>query len=94
MAEIPMKVETKMMAFDESTATAPDRITGKKNIVAFRACALKTNTSDSYCHSSGTPGIKILNKRFLVTVKNVPGIHTFSIFHRVGNAWAAPNTER
>ena len=57
MSEIPMKVETKMMAFDESTATAPDRITGKKNIVAFRAGGLKNNTKDDYKHSSGTPGI-------------------------------------
>ena len=57
MAEIPMKVETKMMAFDESTATAPDRITGKRNIVAFRACSLQNNTYDNYRHSEGTPGI-------------------------------------
>ena len=57
MAEIPMKVETKMMAFDESTATAPDRITGKKNIVAFRARALQKNTDYDYSHNQGTPGI-------------------------------------
>ena len=58
-----MKVETKMMAFDDSTATAPDRITGQKNIVAFRVCALKDNTSTSYSHSLSTPGnfyIKII----------------------------------
>ena len=46
-----------MMAFDESTATAPDRITGKKNIVAFRACTLKKNTSNDHDHSCRTPGI-------------------------------------
>ena len=45
-----------MMAFDDSTATAPDRITGQKNIVAFRACALKNNTSPSHTHSDSTPG--------------------------------------
>ena len=57
MSEIPIKVETKMMAFDESTAIAPDRITDKKNIVAFRACSLKKNTGYDYSHKQGTPGI-------------------------------------
>ena len=52
-----MKVETKMMAFDESTATAPDRINGKKNIVAFRACTLKKNSSNDNSHSPSIPGI-------------------------------------
>ena len=51
-----MKVETKMMAFDDSTPTAPDRITGQKNIVAFRACALKNNTDCNHNHSESTPG--------------------------------------
>ena len=52
-----MAVETKMMALDKLTATAPDRRTGKKNIVAFRAYTVKKNASDDHNHSKGTPGI-------------------------------------
>ena len=54
MKTIPMKVETKVMAFVDSLSTAPDGTTGLYDIVAFRACALKT--SDSHNHSSSTPG--------------------------------------
>ena len=54
MKTIPMKVETKVMAFVDSLSTAPDGTTGLYDIVAFRACALKTN--DSHNHGSSTPG--------------------------------------
>ena len=56
MKNIPIKVETKKMAFDDSTPTAPDKITGQKNIVAFRACALKNETSGEYNHDLYTQG--------------------------------------
>ena len=54
MNTIPMKVETKVMAFVDSLSTAPDGITGVYDIVAFRACALKTG--DSHSHTQSNPG--------------------------------------
>ena len=36
-----MKVETRILAFSDSNATANDRVTGESSIVAFRATALK-----------------------------------------------------
>ena len=45
-----MKVETKTLAFTDSTAVANDRLTGETSIVAFRATVLKNgcggNASD------------------------------------------------
>ena len=50
MENIPMKVETKTLAFTDSTAVANDRLTGETSIVAFRATVLKNgcggNASD------------------------------------------------
>ena len=48
-----------MMAFDESTPTAPDILTGKKNIVAFRARGMESGRTDGTatrhdCSNSGT----------------------------------------
>ena len=60
MKTIPMKVETKMMAFEDSAATAPDRITGQKNIVAFRALSLKNGQSSYSTHNSSDQGFLLL----------------------------------
>ena len=57
MKTIPLKVETKMMAFEDSTATAPDRLTGLKNIVAFRARQVKSGTGGYSNHHHTDKGI-------------------------------------
>ena len=57
MKTIPIKVDTKMMAFEDSAATAPDRFTGQKNIVAFQACSLKNVTGSQTNHSCTRQGI-------------------------------------
>ena len=54
-----MKVKPKMMAFEDSTATAPDRLTGQKNIVAFRAVRLKKGNKYTSNHNSNEQGIKL-----------------------------------
>ena len=41
MKKIPMKVQTKMLAFSDSAAIANDRLSGETSIIAFRATALK-----------------------------------------------------
>ena len=51
-----MKVETKMMAFTDITATAPDKITGENSVVAFRACGLSSSN-----HSSSSSSSYLLN---------------------------------
>ena len=45
MENIPMKVETKTMAFTDPTAVANDRLTGETSIIAFRATALPSFTN-------------------------------------------------
>ena len=45
MENIPMKVETKTLAFTDPTAVANDRLTGKTSIIAFRATAKKNGES-------------------------------------------------
>ena len=52
-----MKVKPKMMAFEDSTATAPDRLTGQKNIVAFRAVNLKKGGGGTTNHQRDEKGI-------------------------------------
>ena len=47
------------MAFEDSTATAPDRLTGQKNIVAFRAVSLKNGTAGNTNHHYNEKGIKL-----------------------------------
>ena len=54
-----MKVKPKKMAFEDSTATAPDRLTGQKNIVAFRAVSLKKGNSSNSNHHHSQQGIKL-----------------------------------
>ena len=54
-----MKVKPKKMAFEDSTATAPDRLTGQKNIVAFRAVSLKKGDSGTTNHHYNEKGIKL-----------------------------------
>ena len=55
MENIPMKVETKTLAFTDPTAVTNDRITGETSIIAFRAKGLK-----SECKlSSVTKGIRL-----------------------------------
>jgi len=56
LKNIPLKVETKMMAFDESTPTAPDRLTGTKNIVAFRANGIESDGDNITSHSNWNQG--------------------------------------
>merc|ERR1712062_153609 len=46
MKNIPMKVETRILSFSDSHATANDRVTGESSFVAFRATALKNGFSD------------------------------------------------
>ena len=55
MKNIPMKVETRILAFSDSHATANDRVTGESSIVAFRATALKNGS----CNLN--PGISFSN---------------------------------
>ena len=74
MKTIPKNVETKMMAFNDSTATAPDKITGQKNIVAFRACGLK---NDSDYHLESKPGISYTEYVILY--------QTFKMMHSLEN---------
>lgn len=46
MKNIPIKVETKTLAFTDPTAVANDRITGETSIIAFRASALTNGFTD------------------------------------------------
>ena len=41
------------MALNDSTTTAPDKITGQKNIVAFRACGIENRSVDQFDISPG-----------------------------------------
>ena len=52
MKTIPMKVETKMMAFNDSTSDDG----GQKNVVAFRACSLKNGSVGLSKHSKSNKG--------------------------------------
>ena len=54
-----MKVETKLMAFEDSTATAPDRLNGQKNLVAFRAFNLRNGGTGTTDHQYSEKGIFI-----------------------------------
>ena len=83
MSNIPLKVKTKMMAFDDSTATAPDRLTGEKNIVAFRACGLKI-TDRNYNHSPSTPGISMI-LYFLLSIHNIFPVPWGAMDYSIGN---------
>ena len=56
MENIPMKVETRMLAFNDSIATANDRVTGETTIIAFRSTALKNGQGGSISYNN-TPGI-------------------------------------
>ena len=69
MKSIPMKVETKMMAFEDSAAAAPDRLTGQKNIVAFRALNLQNGQTGYSTHNSSDQGI-LLHVGILTLIKN------------------------
>ena len=57
MENLPIKVETKTIAFTDSVTIASDRITGDPCIIAFRATASKNGQSDNSKFSFGTPGI-------------------------------------
>ena len=57
MKNIPMKVETKTLAFTDPTAVANDRITGETSIIAFRATALKNGQGGNTSYSHVNPGI-------------------------------------
>ena len=51
MVNIPMKVQTKTLAFTDPTGVANDRFTGETSIIAFRATALKNGQSDNASYS-------------------------------------------
>ena len=55
MENIPMKVETKMLAFNDSIASATDRVTGETTIIAFRSTALKNGQGGTTSYND-TPG--------------------------------------
>ena len=57
MENIPMKVETKTLAFTDPTAVANDRLTGETSIIAFRATAMKNGNGGIASYSSSNPGI-------------------------------------
>ena len=56
MENIPMKVETKMLAFNDSIASATDRVTGETTIIAFRSAALKNGQSGTKTYDN-SPGM-------------------------------------
>ena len=57
MENIPMKVETKTLAFTDPTAVANDRLTGETSIIAFRAAANKNGPSGNANYDYNNPGI-------------------------------------
>ena len=57
MENIPVKVETKTLAFTDPTAVANDRLTGETSIIAFRATANKNGSLNNASYSSSNPGI-------------------------------------
>ena len=57
-----MKVDTKAMAFTDITATAPDKITGDKNIVAFRSYGLKNNPARHFLSEPGSFSLHKISK--------------------------------
>ena len=56
MVNIPMKVQTKTLAFTDPTGVANDRLTGETSVIAFRATALK-NGRQNASYSDSNPGI-------------------------------------
>ena len=54
---MPAQVETKCMAFTDSTATANDRITGETSIISFRATAKKNGVKGNAHYDPLKPGI-------------------------------------
>ena len=57
MVNIPMKVQTKTLAFTDPTGVANDRLTGETSIIAFRATVLKNGQSGNASYSRDNPGI-------------------------------------
>ena len=51
-----MKVETRMLAFNDSIASATDRVTGETTIIAFRSAALKNGQSGTKTYDN-SPGM-------------------------------------
>ena len=57
MENIPMKVETKTLAFTDPTAVANDRLTGETSIIAFRATADHPFVGANRGYDGRNPGI-------------------------------------
>ena len=57
------------MAFQDLAAAAPDRLTGRKGIVAFRACNLKNGETNYSTHTSSDQGI-LQHMGMLTLIKN------------------------
>jgi len=57
MVNIPMKVQTKTLAFTDPTAVANDSLTGETSVIAFRAKAIKNGQGGNANYSSDNPGI-------------------------------------
>ena len=55
MVNIPMKVQTKTLAFTDPTGVANDRLTGETSVIAFRVTANKNGNSGNVYYSG--PGI-------------------------------------
>ena len=60
MVNIPMKVQTKTLAFTDPTGVANDRLTGETSVIAFRATALKNVNNDDTRYNTNKPGICFL----------------------------------
>ena len=68
MENIPMKVETKMLAFNDSIATANDRVTGETTIIALWSTAIKNGkggTRDNSADVTIRKGAFFLDKLFV-----------------------------
>ena len=57
MVNIPMKVQTKTLAFTDPTGVANDRLTGETSVIAFRATAYKNGQYGNASYSDSNPGI-------------------------------------
>ena len=57
MENIPMKVETKTLAFTDPTAVANDRISGETSIIAFRATSVKNGQGGTVSYDHTKPGM-------------------------------------
>ena len=57
MENIPMKIETKTLAFTDPTAVANDRLTGETSIIAFRATAMINGQNGNLFYDRQKPGI-------------------------------------